>query len=113
MADKIKLLLAAVVLIGAVAAFYYFADYMLLFRVLGLLAAVGIAAAIASRTALGASAIGYLRGAMMEVRLVVWPTRKETVQTTLIIVAMVTVMGLLMWGFDAILAVLVRKLTTG
>ncbi len=113
MADKIKLLLAAVVLVGAVAAFYYFADYMLLFRVVGLLVAVGIAAAIAARTSLGESVFGYLRGAMLEVRKVVWPTRKETVQTTLIIVAMVTVMGLLMWGFDAILAVLVRKLTTG
>jgi len=111
MADKIKLLLAAVVLIGAVVAFYYFADQMLLLRVLGLLVALGIAAAIAARTAVGAEAIGYLRGALLEVRKVVWPTRKETVQTTAIIVVMVTFMGLLMWGFDALLALLVRGLT--
>lgn len=111
MADKIKLLLAAVVLCGAVGAFYYFADHSLLLRVVGLLFAVGIAVAIGARTALGATTIDYLRGAVLEWRKVVWPTRKETVQTTLIIVAMVTVMGLIMWGFDAILAVLVRKLT--
>lgn len=113
MADKIKLLLAAVVLVGAVVAFYYFADYMLLFRVIGLLVALGISVAILGQTAIGSSGLGYLRGAMLEVRKVVWPTRKETVQTTLIIVAMVMAMGLLMWGFDAILSVLVRKLTMG
>jgi preprotein translocase subunit SecE len=45
------------------------------------------------------------------VRKVVWPTRKETMQTTLVILAMVTVMGLLMWAFDALLAVMVRTLT--
>lgn len=111
MVDKIKLLLAAVVLGGAVAAFYYFADLMLFVRVLGLLVAVGIAVAIAAQTAVGAGALTFLRSALVEVRKVVWPTRKETTQTTLVILAMVTVMGLLMWGFDAFLAMMVRMLT--
>lgn len=111
MADKIKLLLAAVVLGGAVAAFYYFADLMLFVRVVGLLVAVGIAVAIAAQTAVGAGALTFLRSALVEVRKVVWPTRKETTQTTLVILAMVTVMGLLMWGFDAFLAMMVRMLT--
>ncbi len=111
MADKIKLLLAAVVLVGAVVAFYYFADIMLFLRVVGLLVAVGIAAAIAAQTEVGAGGLNFLRSALVEVRKVVWPTRKETMQTTLVILAMVTVMGLLMWAFDALLAVMVRTLT--
>jgi len=111
MADKIKLLLAAIVLAGAVVAFYYFADIMLFLRVAGLLVAAGVATAIAAQTASGARALTFLRSAMVEVRKVVWPTRKETMQTTLVILAMVTVMGLLMWGFDAFLAMMVRVLT--
>lgn len=111
MADKIKLLLAAMVLAGAIVAFYYFADYSQLLRVLGLLGALGVAVAIAARTTAGAGALGYLHAALIEVRKVVWPTRKETIQTTLVILAMVTVMGLIMWGFDAALAAIVRKLT--
>lgn len=111
MADKIKLLLAAMVLAGAVVAFYYFSDYMLFLRVVGMLVAVGIASAIASRTVVGANALGFLRSASVEVRRVVWPTRKETMQTTMVILAMVTVMGLLMWGIDAFLAMMVRVLT--
>ncbi|MFA5626993.1 MAG: preprotein translocase subunit SecE [Thiohalomonadaceae bacterium] len=111
MADKIKLVLAAIVLAGAVVAFYYFADYMLFLRVLGLLVAVGVATAIAAQTTVGAASLAFLRSASIEVRKVVWPTRKETTQMTLVILAMVTVMGLLMWGIDAFLAMMVRVLT--
>jgi preprotein translocase subunit SecE len=41
--------------------------------------------------------------ARVEIRKVVWPTRQETTQTTLIVVAVVLVMSLLLWGVDSLL----------
>jgi preprotein translocase subunit SecE len=111
MADKIKLVIAALVLGGALFAFYAFGELALVFRVLGLLAAVVLAGFIAAKTEIGGSAVAYTRGAVVEVRKVVWPTRKETVQTTMMVMAMVVVVGIILWVFDWILAWGVQLLT--
>lgn len=111
MADKIKLLIAALVLGGALVAFYVFAEYALVFRVLGLLIAVGIAGFIGARTEVGGRAVAFTRGAVVEVRKVVWPTRKETVQTTMMVMAMVVIVGIILWVFDWFLAWGVQLLT--
>ncbi len=112
MADKIKLSLAALILLGAVAAFYVLGDeYPLLYRVLGLLAAAGLSALVALQSEAGRNARDFLRGSMVEVRKVVWPTRKETTQTTLIVIIMVIIMGILLWLLDMFLLWAVRLLT--
>lgn len=111
MADKVKLLAAVAVLAAALGAFYHFADQLLLFRVLGLLVALGIATAIAVQSQPGAQAVEFSRSALIEVRKVVWPSRKETTQTTLIVMAMVVVIGLILWLFDTFLLWAVRLLT--
>jgi preprotein translocase subunit SecE len=41
-------------------------------------------------------------------RKVVWPTRKETTQTTLIVIAMVGLVAIIMWILDGLLARLVK-----
>jgi preprotein translocase subunit SecE len=111
MADKLKLAVAALILGGALGAFYYFGDYSAALRVIGLLVAVAVAAFVALQSQPGAELASFGRGAVIEVRKVVWPSRKETTQTTLVVLAMVIFMGLVMWGFDSILAFLVRWLT--
>ncbi len=111
MADKIKLSLALILLLAAIVAFYLLGEYPLLYRVLGLLVAGGIAAAIALLTEPGRHAREFLRGSMMEVRKVVWPTRKETAQTTLIVIIMVIVIGIFLWLLDMFLLWAVRLLT--
>ncbi len=111
MADKIKLLIAALILGGALYAFYAFEEYALVLRVLGLLVAVVIAGFVATRTAVGGGALAFTRGAVVEVRKVVWPTRKETVQTTIMVMAMVVVVGIILWVFDWVLAWAVQLLT--
>jgi preprotein translocase subunit SecE len=55
---------------------------------------------IALKTEPGAETLEFLRGSRSEVRKVVWPTRAETTQTTLIVIAMVVIMGFLLWLFD-------------
>ena len=73
--------------------------------------AVALALVVASKTELGTSTLGYMRGATVEARKVVWPSRKETVQTTLMVLAMVVLVGIILWIFDMFLAWAVQMLT--
>jgi len=109
--DQFKLIGAGVIVLIALAAFYLFAEYSLLMRVIGLLAAFGAAVVIALQTAPGAETLEFIQGARTEVRKVVWPTRAETTQTTLIVIAMVVIMGLLLWLLDVVLFWLIRLIT--
>ena len=69
-----------------------------------------VAAFIALQTAKGQAFFGLLKDARTEIRKVVWPTRQETTQTTLIVVAVVLVMALLLWGLDSLLGWLVSTI---
>ena len=110
-ADTLKLVSAGLIVVVALIAFYALADLLLWVRVLGLLIAVGAAAAIALTTELGASVQEFILSARTELRKVVWPSRTETLQTTLAVVAMVIVMGLFLWLLDLLLLWLVKLLT--
>jgi preprotein translocase subunit SecE len=92
-------------------AFYAFSELALVFRVLGLLVAVAVAGFIAAQSEVGRNAVAFTRGAVVEVRKVVWPTRKETVQTTMMVMAMVVLVGIILWVFDWILTWGVQLLT--
>jgi len=90
---------------------YYFAHYSLLLRLTGGLLLTVILAGIASQTKEGRKLLGGWQLVVQEVRKVYWPTRKETVQTTLAVLAMVVVMGMLLWTADFILLRAVAFLT--
>ncbi|MEQ8233552.1 MAG: preprotein translocase subunit SecE [Gammaproteobacteria bacterium] len=106
--DTAKLGLSLLVLIGAVVGFYYFADASKLLRVLGMLAAVAAAGAIALQTDKGRQVSGFVRDAQIEVRKVVWPTRQETTQVTFIVIIVVIVFAILLWVLDLILGGLIQ-----
>ena len=108
--DTVKLLLALVVLVLGIWGFYYFAQEALLYRVLGILAAVGIAIGIAATTAKGKSLIGFLGTSRSEVRKMVWPTRAETMQTTLMVFIMVVILAIFLWFIDMLLGFGVKSL---
>jgi len=101
--DTVKLGLALLILIGALVGFYVYAEQDLLYRVIGLLAAVGISVAIALQTDKGREIWGYFHDAQIEVRKVVWPTRKETVNTTLLVIGMVIIVAIILWLLDMFL----------
>ena len=79
----------------------YFSDQSLLYRVLGIIALSAVAGMIALQTAKGIAFWDLVKGSRTEIRKVVWPTRQETVQTTLIVVAFVILVALLLWGLDS------------
>ncbi|BFM10312.1 preprotein translocase subunit SecE [Simiduia litorea] len=101
--DAIKWLLVVAIVAAGVVANSQFADVALLYRVLGMVAAGLVAVFIAVNTAKGAAFWGLMKEAQVEVRKVVWPTREETNQTTLIVLAVVLVMALILWLIDTVL----------
>ncbi len=109
MADGIKWFVAIALIVGAIGAFYYYGEESLLLRVIGLVVVVGVSGAIALQTEKGRTAWRTVQDARTEVRKVVWPTRKETVQTTGVVIVMVSVMALILWGFDSLLGLLMRQ----
>ncbi len=111
MADKLKMIIAAALMVAAIALFYAYSDYSTLMRVLGLLATAAVSLFIFSRTAPGTAMLSYMGDTQVEVRKVVWPTRQETLQTTLIVILMVIVVAIILWGFDSILGWAVRTIT--
>jgi len=109
--DTFKLLIAIAVLLAGIGGFYYYVDESLLYRVLGLVALVIVAAGIAFTTATGHAILSFGREARGEVRKVVWPTRQETVQTTLMVVVAVIILGIFLWLVDMMLLNAVQLLT--
>jgi preprotein translocase subunit SecE len=109
--DTVKLLLALAIVVGAILGFYYLDAYSQLLRVIGLLVLMGLAAFIVYQTALGRTVWAFASASKGEVRKVVWPSRQETVQTTLIVFVMVLVMGVVLWLFDMMLAAILKALT--
>ena len=101
--DTAKLVLAIGILIAGIAGFYYFSAQALLYRVLGVIAVGGVAVALIYNTALGGTIWGFIKEARVEVRKVIWPTRQETVQATLVVVALVFLVGLILWLLDMFL----------
>jgi preprotein translocase subunit SecE len=96
---------------AAIGGFYYFEDQPTWLRVIALLAAIGVSSLIAFQTAMGKAAWAFRREAIIEVRKVVWPTPKETMQTTIVVLLVVMAMALLLWMLDMFLAWAVRFLT--
>lgn len=101
--DTVKLVVALALAISVIAAFYIFAEQSLLFRVIGLLAGAGIAIGIAMQTEKGRRVWVYFQEAQIEVRKVVWPTRQETIQTTLLVLLMVVLVSIILWILDMFL----------
>lgn len=101
--DGLKwLVVVAVIAVGVVGNSIY-ADQSLLYRVVALLVLAGVAAFIALKTAKGAAFFVHMKEAKNEIRKVVWPTRQETGQTTLMVVGVVIIIGLMLWGLDTFL----------
>ena len=80
-------------------------------RTLVWLSILAIAGFVASKTQKGKWTIDFFRDSRQEMRKVVWPTREETMQTTLVVAVMVVILALLLWGMDGVLVWLIGWLT--
>ena len=102
--NGLKWFVVVVLVSLGVAGNVYFGDESLLYRVLALLGLAVVAAFVAVQTTQGAAFWKLSKEARTEIRKVVWPTRQESTQTTLMVVAFVVVMALILWGLDTLLS---------
>ena len=99
-ADKAKLAVAALLVVGGVVAFYVLGKQDLWLRVVALLVLIAVGVATYFTSESGKALIAYGRDSAREVRKVVWPTRKEAMQMTGYVFAFVVVMALFLWLTD-------------
>lgn len=111
--DGLKWAITVILLVAIIVGNYmYGEDVHVVARVLVLLVMAALAVLSAAMTGKGKTFIGFAKDSRLEVRKVVWPTRQETVQTTLIILAVSTIVGLVLWGLDGIFVRVVAFITT-
>jgi preprotein translocase subunit SecE len=108
--DKIKLAVAGVVVLAAIVGYYVLANSPFALRAALVVAGLVVALVIAWTSQPGKDFIVYCQDSTTETKKVVWPSRKETLQTTGVVVAFVIVMAIFLWAVDASLVVLVRVL---
>ncbi|WP_284616017.1 preprotein translocase subunit SecE [Aquabacterium humicola] len=112
-ADKAKLAAAGVLVIAGVAAFYLLGKQDLWLRVLALLAVLALAVVTFFTSESGKQLIAFGRDSVREVKKVVWPTRKESIQMTGYVFAFVVVMALFLFLTDKTLEWLIFDLILG
>ena len=111
--DIVKLAVAAALAVAGVAGYYYFADLALVLRNLIVVAGVVAGAAVAWFSAPGREFAVFAADSVAEVKKVVWPTRKETLQTTAAVFAFVVVMAVFLWISDKALEWVLYDLILG
>ncbi len=102
LAERIKIAVAALIAIGGLVAYYWMVDRQpLVVRLGALLGAFALAAGVMWFTQAGRTFAAFSRESWEEAKRVVWPTRKETLQTTGVVFAFVFVMAVFLWAVDA------------
>ncbi len=102
--DKAKLIAAGVILLVALVSFYYFSEESFFYRMLGIVGGFLIAATIFFTTAQGKATSSFLATSRVELRRMVWPTKNETLQTTLIVFIVVAIVAVFLWALDRLLS---------
>jgi len=113
--DKFKVALAVVAVIAGVVGFFYLKgmNKPALVCASALVAGLLVSVAIAWTSAAGRDFLNFGKEAVRETRKVVWPTRKEASQITMIVFAFVLVMALFLWGTDKLLEFLLYHVILG
>ena len=109
--DTLKLLIAGGIVLGGIFGYYYYADVSVLVRAIGVLLAFALGVVVALQSLRGQEFIKFVQGARVELRKVVWPTREETIQTSVTVLVFTLIMGMFFWLLDIFLLWFTRLLT--
>lgn len=110
MVDKIKLVLSVLLIAAGIAGFYLLADEALVVRILAVIAGVVAAGVLFKTTPVGQQFFAFAGDSIAEAKRVVWPTRKETVQTTLIVFVLVVIVAAFLAVVDMGFAYMIKSL---
>jgi preprotein translocase subunit SecE len=111
--DKVKLALAVVLVGAGIWAYYWLAERAMVLRLLAVAAGIAAGAAVAWFSEPGRQFMIFALESWAEVKKVVWPTRKETIQTTAAVFAFVVVMAVFLWISDKTLEWVLYDLLLG
>lgn len=100
--DKVKIVAASLIVVAALFGYYQLPDVSVLLRTGMVLVALAAAAGIFLSTTSGRALLEFAGGARNEVRKVIWPTRRETAQATLVVIVMVLIVGIYIWLLDTV-----------
>jgi preprotein translocase subunit SecE len=109
MKDKIQIVVAVLMLFGGVAAFYVLSDKPMVIRLGAMAGIVVLAGVVGWFSEPGREFAQFGKESVEEAKKVVWPTRKEAMQSTGIIFAFVFVMAIFLWVVDWSLTFAVTK----
>ena len=90
---------------------YYFREISFLIRTVSWVLLLCVAVFVAATTQKGRWVRQFIGDSRLELRKVVWPTKEETMQTTLVVAVMVVILSVLLWGVDGVLVWLIGLLT--
>jgi len=113
MVDKIKLAVAVLLMVGGIAGFYFLSDSALVLRVAAIIAGFAAGIAVGWLTAPGQQTLAFAQEAVVETKKVVWPTRKESLQTTGVVFAFMVAMAVFLWLTDKSLEYVLYDLVLG
>ena len=113
MMDKLKLAVAAALVVVGVAGYYWLSANSIVLRILSVIGGMVAGVAVAWSSAQGKEFLVFARESLAEVKKVVWPTRKETMQTTAAVFAFVVVMAVYLWVSDKTLEWVLYDLILG
>tara|TARA_B100000700_G_scaffold91646_1_gene103461 strand:- start:975 stop:1346 length:372 start_codon:yes stop_codon:yes gene_type:complete len=102
--NSLLLVVSLLVLVTGVILFYYFSEVRLFYRVLGILLSIVVASSIMYQTDFGKTVFNYVSESKIELKKVTWPTKQETTQTTLGVLVIVVIIGLILWLLDMLFA---------
>jgi preprotein translocase subunit SecE len=97
------LIISIGVMITGIILFYYFSDIRLFYRVLGMISVLILSGFIGYQSNFGKLVYSYITDSKVELKKVTWPTKQETTQTTLGVIVVVIIVGILLWLFDMLL----------
>ncbi|EPE37518.1 preprotein translocase subunit [Candidatus Photodesmus katoptron] len=109
--DRFRWIISCLILILAVIGNYFYSEISIVIRTVVIIFFIIIAFFLALRTNKGLATVEFVRASRQEIRKVIWPTRKETMQITLIVFAVSVLMALILWGIDSIMVYLIKLAT--
>jgi preprotein translocase subunit SecE len=102
--------LAIVCVLAGVIAFYWFDESNLLLRIAMVVAGLAAGFGLMWSSSYGRDFVQFFHAARIELRKVVWPTREETIQTTLVVFVFAAIMGVFFFLLDLLLSWMTRFL---
>lgn len=110
MLDRAKWFVVIAIVVAGIVGNWWFDELNVFYRALALVAMALLAGFILFQTEKGRNLWILMRDARSEVRRVIWPTRPETLQTTLIVILLILVFALILWALDSLLTWVVQML---